>query len=106
MLSVPRAGATGLRPTGSMVCDGVLATYGAFRGQQVSMPFDRVVVIFNPQSTGQAPQLAEELTSALAERLPSMPVQLHPTEHAGHARDLAAHAGRTGLSEQRRNRKG
>jgi diacylglycerol kinase (ATP) len=62
----------------------------------VNMPFDRVVVIFNPHSTGQAPQLAEELSTALAERLPEMPVRLCPTEHAGHARDLAAHAAATG----------
>ena len=27
--------------------------------------FDRIVVIFNPQSTGQAPQLAEELKQHL-----------------------------------------
>lgn len=62
----------------------------------MSMPFDRVVVIFNPHSTGQAPQLAEELTTALAERLPDMPVRVCPTEHAGHARELAADAAATG----------
>jgi diacylglycerol kinase (ATP) len=63
---------------------------------RMSLPFDRVVVIFNPHSTGQAPELAQELTTALAERLPEMPVRLRPTEHAGHARDLAAHAAATG----------
>src|SRR6185436_3574664 len=54
--------------------------------------FDRIVVIFNPQSTGEAPQLAEELSNTLAERLPDVPVQMCPTEHAGHARELAAQA--------------
>jgi len=32
--------------------------------------FDRIVVIFNPQSTGDGPQLAEELRTDLTERLP------------------------------------
>ena len=54
--------------------------------------FDRIVVIFNPQSTGEAPRLAEELGADLAGRLPSTVVSLSPTEHAGHARDLAREA--------------
>jgi diacylglycerol kinase (ATP) len=57
--------------------------------------FDRVVVIYNPQSTGEAPRLAEELRADLARRLPATPVRLDPTERAGHARDLAAEAART-----------
>jgi diacylglycerol kinase (ATP) len=60
------------------------------------MAFDRIVVIFNPQSTGPAPQRAEELRDALAERLPDTPLQLCPTERAGHARELAAQAAATG----------
>ena len=60
------------------------------------MAFDRIVVIFNPNSTGPAPQRAEELRAALAERLPDTPLQLRPTERAGHARDLAAEAAATG----------
>ena len=60
------------------------------------MPFERIVVIFNPQSTGPAPQLAQELKDALADRLPDTPLQLCPTERAGHARELAAHAAATG----------
>ncbi|OZM81655.1 diacylglycerol kinase [Pseudonocardia sp. MH-G8] len=59
-------------------------------------PFDRVVVIFNPQSTGDAPRAAEELRDELAQRLPEVPVQMRPTEHAGHARELAADAARHG----------
>ena len=58
--------------------------------------FDRIVVIFNPQSTGDGPQLAEELRADLARRLPDIPVRLCPTEHAGHARDLAREAAQTG----------
>lgn len=64
-------------------------------GSAVS-PFDRVVVIFNPHSTGKAPQLAEELRADLANRVPTMPVSLSPTEKAGHARELAREAAPTG----------
>lgn len=52
-------------------------------------PFDRVVVIFNPNSTGEAPAMAAELRDGLSARLPGLAVDLAPTEHQGHARDLA-----------------
>jgi diacylglycerol kinase family enzyme len=55
-------------------------------------PFDRIVVIFNPQSTGDAPRSAEDLRAELARRLPAVPLDLCPTRHAGHARDLAREA--------------
>jgi diacylglycerol kinase family enzyme len=58
--------------------------------------FDRIVIIFNPHSTGRAPELAAELRDELAERLPAVPSELRPTEHAGHARDLARDAAGTG----------
>ena len=60
------------------------------------MPFERITVIFNPQSTGPAPQRAEELKDTLADRLPDVPLHLRPTERAGHARELAAQAAATG----------
>jgi diacylglycerol kinase (ATP) len=53
------------------------------------------VVIFNPHSTGSAPELAEQLRTDLERRLPRTPVHLSPTEHAGHARDLARNAAPT-----------
>jgi len=59
-------------------------------------PFDRVVLIFNPNSTGNASGLAAELSDELARRQPDLPVMLQQTEHAGHARDLAREAARTG----------
>ncbi len=59
-------------------------------------PFDRIVIIFNPHSTGNAPQLAEELRDELARRLPTVPLDLLPTQHAGHARELARKAAGTG----------
>ena len=51
--------------------------------------FDRVVIIFNPQSTGNAAESAAELQDELRRRLPGVPLELCPTRHAGHARDLA-----------------
>jgi diacylglycerol kinase family enzyme len=58
--------------------------------------FDRIVLIFNPHSTGHAAESAEELRTELVRRLPGTPVELSPTEHAGHARDLASKAAGTG----------
>jgi diacylglycerol kinase (ATP) len=59
-------------------------------------PFDRIVIIFNPQSTGDAPRSAEDLRAELARRLPAVPLDLCPTRHAGHARDLAREAAARG----------
>ena len=61
-----------------------------------SEAFDRMVVIFNPNSTGRAPELAEELRAELADRLPDLPVTMSPTQHAGHGRDLAREAAAAG----------
>ena len=59
-------------------------------------PFDRIVIIFNPQSTGDAPRSARELQNELTRRLPAVPLELSPTEHAGHARELARKAAGAG----------
>ena len=58
--------------------------------------FDRIVIIFNPHSTGDAQASAEELRDELRIRLPDVPVDLSPTQRAGHARDLAREAATTG----------
>jgi diacylglycerol kinase family enzyme len=58
--------------------------------------FDRVVVIFNPNSTGKAAELADELRAGLGERLPGLPVTMSPTQRAGHGRDLAREAAASG----------
>jgi diacylglycerol kinase family enzyme len=62
----------------------------------VSSPFDSVELIFNPNSTGNARERAEELHRELGERVPGLPVQLRPTEYAGHGREIARDAARTG----------
>ena len=36
--------------------------------------FDRIVIIFNPQSTGNAQESATELRDELAARLPGVPL--------------------------------
>ena len=59
-------------------------------------PFDRVVLIFNPNSTGNAKDKAAELRSELSVRVPQLPVELSATQHAGHAHDLARDAARVG----------
>jgi diacylglycerol kinase (ATP) len=59
-------------------------------------PFDRIVIVFNPQSTGDAPTSAEELRAELARRLPDVPLELCPTQQAGHAREIAREVARTG----------
>ncbi|GAA4749475.1 hypothetical protein GCM10023328_35100 [Modestobacter marinus] len=58
--------------------------------------FDRIVVVFNPHSTGEAPESAEQLRDELARRLPAVPVELCPTQRAGHARELAREVAATG----------
>ena len=59
--------------------------------------FDSIVIIFNPNSTGDAPTLAEHLRSRLAVVLPySADIKLQPTAHAGHAIELAREAAGSG----------
>ncbi len=58
--------------------------------------FDRIVIVFNPHSTGDAPTSARELRAELSARLLGTPVELAPTRHAGHARDLARAAAAAG----------
>jgi diacylglycerol kinase (ATP) len=64
--------------------------------QHAKSAFDQVVVIFNPESTGDAPQLAEQLRADLHDRYPTLPVRLSPTERAGHATELARESARSG----------
>ena len=59
-------------------------------------PFDRIVVVYNPHSTGDAARSAEDLRAELVRRLPDVPVELSPTRHAGHAREIAREVAATG----------
>lgn len=59
--------------------------------------FESIVIIFNPNSTGDAPELAKQLHQRLKELLTYQPeIILQPTEHAGHAVDLAREAAAKG----------
>lgn len=61
-----------------------------------SQTFESIVIVFNPNSTGDAPKLAEHLRSKLADLLPySADIRLQPTAHAGHAVELARDAARS-----------
>jgi diacylglycerol kinase family enzyme len=62
----------------------------------VTRPFDAVEIVFNPNSTGNAHERAEELAAELAQRAPDLPVTLRPTQHAGHGREIARDAARNG----------
>ncbi|WP_345711816.1 acylglycerol kinase family protein, partial [Kineococcus glutinatus] len=59
---------------------------------QQAQHFDRVVVVFNPNSTGDAPGNAHELRDQLAERRGDLAVELAGTQHAGHAEEIAERA--------------
>ncbi|MCR1161920.1 MULTISPECIES: diacylglycerol/lipid kinase family protein [Micrococcaceae] len=59
--------------------------------------FESIVIIFNPNSTGDAPELAQQLHDKLKSLLTYQPeIILQPTEHAGHAVDLAREAAAKG----------
>lgn len=53
--------------------------------------FDHIAIIYNPNSTGDAPKLAHELKQQIDRNPTSIGVKakLTPTKHAGHAIDLA-----------------
>ncbi len=84
------------RGTGGAVSAGTSAgvdTGGAGRLREV-------VVVLNPNSTGDGPANARGLAEELAERVPQLRVRLAETQHAGHAEDIAhdavAEAGEAG----------
>ncbi len=54
--------------------------------------FATITIIFNPNSTGDAPKLAQELRDDVLSALPGQHVRLQPTDHAGHAIELAQDA--------------
>jgi diacylglycerol kinase (ATP) len=59
--------------------------------------FESITIIFNPNSTGDAPKLAADLQAKLARLLPyPADVTLQPTAHAGHAIELARDAAGSG----------
>ncbi len=51
-----------------------------------------MVIVCNPNSTGDGPDNARELERTLAEQAPGLPVQIQGTEYAGHAEEIARQA--------------
>jgi len=49
--------------------------------------FSHIAIIFNPESTGEAPALAKKLAHDLKKR--GLTPKLQPTDHAGHATEIA-----------------
>lgn len=79
-------------------CVGKLSSLWHFRGQvanvvQLCVPFMKafstVIIIFNPNSTGNSPALAKSFARDLKEHLPKINVNLKQTEHTGHAEEIA-----------------
>ena len=58
--------------------------------------YDRVVLVYNPQSSGDGEQRAEQARATLAEQAPHLTVALKATEYAGHARVIAEEEARAG----------
>lgn len=51
--------------------------------------FTYVIIIFNPNSTGDAPEKAKKLLKTLINSFPELSVELKETEYAGHAKEIA-----------------
>lgn len=53
------------------------------------LPYKHIAIIYNPNSTGDAESNARKLSATLRKKLANVKVELLPTEHAGHAIELA-----------------
>jgi diacylglycerol kinase (ATP) len=60
----------------------------------VRATFSDIVIIYNPNSTGDSKAMAFELRKQLRKKIAATPITCIPTEYAGHARVLAAEAAR------------
>lgn len=56
------------------------------------MPYDVVLIVYNPHSTGGAEHRARDLATELADRAPDLEVTRAPTEYPGHATEIAREA--------------
>lgn len=54
-----------------------------------SSPYDLIVLIYNPNSTGQAKIKAKRLATLLKKKYDSRLIKLEPTQYPGHATELA-----------------
>jgi diacylglycerol kinase (ATP) len=54
-----------------------------------AFPYSMIGIIYNPNSTGHAPEMAQKLYGRLSARLSDVPITIYKTKRAGHAEDLA-----------------
>ncbi|HEX8182923.1 MAG TPA: diacylglycerol kinase family protein [Candidatus Saccharimonadales bacterium] len=57
--------------------------------------FSYIAIIFNPNSTGNAKKQAKQLHAVLQKKLPGVTTKLMPTQHGGHAIELAYEIAKT-----------
>lgn len=81
-------GVSGLRPLLVLICSFVVLFTAICLCYTNHMP-KKVVVIYNPNSTGDALTNAQTFQSELTQIDRSIEIHLIPTEHAGHAREIA-----------------
>ncbi len=51
--------------------------------------FSKIVVIYNPNSTGNSAEIATKLQKEVEEKFPSLPIELQETKRPGHGEKLA-----------------
>lgn len=54
-----------------------------------SLPYSKVAIIYNPNSTGDSEAMAKELQEKLNKKLPNLKTESVATKRAGHAQELA-----------------
>ncbi len=59
---------------------------------QRAHPYSKIVIVFNPNSTGDSPAMAKQFYKEVKKALPSVPVEVKETKRAGHAEELAYNA--------------
>lgn len=61
-----------------------------------SRPYDTVVLVYNPNASGDGERLAKDCRVAVEGSAPDLAVRMEPTQYAGHARVIAEQAARAG----------
>ncbi len=56
----------------------------------MKIPYSEVVIIYNPNSTGESKKNARLLKGMLSKSLPAVEIRLYATKHAGHAETIGA----------------
>lgn len=54
-----------------------------------NLPYSKIAIIYNPNSTGDSEAMAKELQKKLSKQLPNLKIESVATKRAGHAQELA-----------------